>query len=729
MTSKDLCFKLMKEDAKRRIWTIALTALGLLFTILIPTAIKSGEFRDLVEKESVGGSYIRESIISLLRTGGGAVAVLMIGAVLWAVTGFHYLHNSRKVDFYHSIPVKRRQLFLAAYVNGILIPAVIYLVVLLPSVSIALQAGVGMDAIGLIPWQGYVMHMLYYSLLYTTTVAAMMLTSNIVIALLGTAVFCGYGPAVISLTLAYFNSWFHTFTMTERQERSLIRMLWYSSPFGNYLGAVGDFNSGLWYPDRLAGVAVVTVLLAVISYLLYRARPSEAAGRAMAFGRVRMPIKVLLVIPISVAFGMFFYMLRSHLTWLVFGTLCGCALSHCLIEIIYHFDFRRLLANKLHLAGCAGVSLLLVLAGYFDWYGYDSWVPDADQVESSAICLYDREDWVTYGKVDTMPMGRGKIRYYWNYKNRADYCYETMDLTDSSLALEIARRGADSDKMRRKDGDFGAGPRERFMIQFRLKNGKTVQRRYWVPVDEEMTGLICSIHDNEQYRLGAYPIMKQTEEETTAVYVQQFGMEEIKVEDGDEEGLLTAYQEEWKNLSAATREKEFPIGIIRFETADMMQVRKEYEELGAESGGAYYYDLAERCYYPVYPSFSKTLGILEDRGFTFMTLDENTVSKICIEYRTVYDDQAVGYDGEVQVLYEGEIREYEEKEDIRNLLPALCYGNYQNMSGGFYGEDPAYVSSVTVYLEDSDQELLSFYLDRNRLSPEMNEQYGFYRGA
>ena len=143
------------------------------------------------------------------------------------------------------------------------------------------------------------------------------------------------------------------------------------------MGSVGDFNTGLWYINRILTAGLVTVFLAGISYLLYRVRPSEAAGKAMAFKTARAPIKVLLVIPISVAFGMFFYMLRSHLTWLVFGTLCGCVLSHCLIEIIYHFDFRRLFAHKLHLAGCGGVSLVLLLAGYYDWYGYDSWVPDA----------------------------------------------------------------------------------------------------------------------------------------------------------------------------------------------------------------------------------------------------------------------------------------------------------------------------------------------------------------
>ena len=121
MTSKNLCFKLMREDIKRRGWTIALTVLGLLFTTVIPTAIKCGELTDLTVQDSPVIKYMQQSVVKLLKTGSMAAVFLIVASVLWAVSGFHYLHNNKKVDFYHSIPVRRRQLFLAIYVNGILV--------------------------------------------------------------------------------------------------------------------------------------------------------------------------------------------------------------------------------------------------------------------------------------------------------------------------------------------------------------------------------------------------------------------------------------------------------------------------------------------------------------------------------------------------------------------------------------------------------------------------------
>lgn len=724
MTSKNLCFKLMREDVKRRGWTIALTVLGFVFTILIPVAIKCGELTDIADQDSVGRNYIIHSVVNLLKTGNTAAMVLIAASVLWAVSGFHYLHNSKKVDFYHSLPIKRGQLFLAVYLNGILIPAVIYLVSLLVSVAIALQAGVGGNVIGALPIQGYVLHLVYYGLMYTTVTMAMMLTGNVVIALLGTLVFWGYGPGVIALAMGYASSWFHTFTMSAGQEKTWFLALWYSSPFGNYMGSIGDFSGGLWYVHRLAGVFVLTILLALLSYVLYRLRPSEAAGKAMAFPYSQMPVKVLIVIPVSVAFGLFFYLLRSRLTWLVFGTICGCVLCHCLMEIIYHFDFRKLFSNKIHLASCMAVSLLLATAGYFDWYGYDSWVPNASDVESAAIVLRDKDDWVSYGQIASMPRADGGIRYYWSYKSKADYCYENMNLTDISQAVELARLGVGEDERIRKSRDSDRSNKTTCIVQFRMKNGKQVQRRYQLPENEEVTRLCDTVHDSPEFKQGAYPIMKQTADETAVVRIQQYGERvNVDLDEAERTRLLAAYQKEWKELTAKTRMEEFPIGIIQFDTAEAERIRKEYSE-DKENRYTYDYNMSERCYYPIYPSFTETLEILRNAGITFIKLDENTVSRIIMNHYPVYDNDNMDEDGKVDLLYEGEILDCQEKKDIRNLAPALCFRPYYDMGGGYYEMNLDYDTGVEVYFKDSDQ-AASFYLDLNKLSPEMAERYGF----
>ena len=150
MTSKSLCFKLMREDLKRRMWTIALTVLGFVFTLLVPVALKSSAYLDQIREETQWQTRQRmaRQLVGLVGINGLVIAVLVAAAVVWAVSGFRYLHNSRQVDFYHSIPVKRHQLFIASYLNGILIPMAIYLAAHILAVALVLRTGIGSDILG-----------------------------------------------------------------------------------------------------------------------------------------------------------------------------------------------------------------------------------------------------------------------------------------------------------------------------------------------------------------------------------------------------------------------------------------------------------------------------------------------------------------------------------------------------------------------------------------------------
>ena len=65
-----------------------------------------------------------------------------------------------------------------------------------------------------------------------------------------------------------------------------------------------DFSSKPFAP-KIIGAIAVTVVLAIIAYSLYKVRPSEAAGKAMAFKKTETPIKILITIPVAVVFGMF----------------------------------------------------------------------------------------------------------------------------------------------------------------------------------------------------------------------------------------------------------------------------------------------------------------------------------------------------------------------------------------------------------------------------------------
>ena len=720
MTSKSLCFKLMREDLKRRMWTIALTVLGFVFTLLVPVALRSSAYLDRVRE----GWELRErerlirQLVGMVGINGLVIAVLLAVAVVWAMSGFRYLHNSRQVDFYHSVPVKRHQLFLASYLNGILVPMVIYLLAQVLSVALVLRTGIGSEALGNTWWKMTLLNAVYYSMMYTTVVIAMMMTGNLIIALLGTVVFCGYGPGVVSLVMLYKAEWFHTYYETAQQIMAWKQAVNYSSPFANYMFAVADFSYNSLGAWRVTGAVFVTVALALLAYGLYRLRPSEAAGKAMTFKRTESPIKHLIALPVGVVFGMFFYGLRSTVTWTVFGVLCGVALTCCIMEIIYHFDFRKLFANWVHLAACFAISLLLVLAGMYDWYGYDSWLPDAGSVKSAAVVFRYDDGWVTYGDVRIGTDALGREMASWDYLSQDEYGLSHMELSDIYTVMELGKKGVEADKKSRSEGDtqrwtYG----ENCVVEYRLNNGKSAYRQYRIPYDE-LKPLKTAIHDSREYKKGLYPVLEQTGSDTERVFIQQYNQKkEVALKGDDMAHLLAVYQKELEELTMAAREKELPVGTIQFRT------RSLEEGIALNEENRYGYNLEDRCFYPIYPSFVRTIEDLEKAGVTFVKLDETTVTDVRIRY---YWDpekiagesgQAADGSGVLAVTWDKDSDEgctaiYDDEKELARLIPALVFLDYRDMNCYYEMEMPANADTyVTVNVD-----IFSDHQDRERSS-------------
>lgn len=734
MTSKSLCFKLMKEDLKRRVWTIALTALGLTFTLLVPVALKSSSYLDMIRKYADGYQKERaaEELINMVGINGLVIACLLTAAVVWAVSGFRYIHNSRQVDFYHSIPVKRHQLFLASYFNGIGVPMVIYLIIQVLSVALVFRTGIGGRLLGSTWWKIFLVNLIYYSMIYTTMIIAMMMTGNMVVALLGMAVFCSYGPAVMLLAMLYKSFWFHTYYETEAQIMALRRAVKNTSPFANYMFALGDYSSGSLGVRRMAGAVVVTGILAAIAYALYHIRPSEAAGKAMAFKKTESPIKHLIALPVGVVFGIFFYGLRSTVPWAVFGVLCGTGLTCCIMEIIYHFDFRRLFANWVHLAACFAISLLLVLAGMYDWYGYDSWLPDGGSVTSAAVIFHYDDDWVTYGDVEIKNDYAGRKMATWNYESQADYGLEHMNLTDIYTVMEFGKKGVEADKRVRSQKEDVWTSGERCTIEYRLSSGKSVYRQYYIP-SEDMKPLKTAVYDSREYKKGIYPLLEQTSSDVASVWYQQYNRKESLDLTAEETAhLLAVYQKELEELSMAVREKELPIGTIQFRTREL----EEGIAANKENNNNYGYALEDRCYYPVYPSFTRTLEDLEHAGIQLVKLDTETVNDIMILY--YWDpDEVYGQDDEFwNSKWSGDseyshTEVYQKKEDLESLIPALVFKDYYNMNSYYEMKWPdnaeVYVTAdfdVTSTYDDRDGRSAGFQINMNKLSKEEIEKFG-----
>lgn len=688
MTSKKLFFNLMKEDAKQRLWAVALGFLAFFFLLPVRSALFFASYEFLEERNYV---QMTSRLKEWLGFGNGWMAALMIAlSLILGVTGFSYLHSRQRVDFYHGIPVKREKLFWANYCNGILFTGILYAVNLILAVIVASVNGIHAGAIINTALSGFLLFVLHFCLLYSVTVLSMVLTGNVVVGILGTFVLHFIFPCVLAVIQTCFFEFFHT----SYQYKAI-----FANKLADKCSAFILFLSNMRYltkevsagiqAARIFAVLTATAVITLLSLFLYKKRGSEAAGRAMAFAASQAVIRIPIVALSSLFGSLFFWSIRSNLGWAVFGLLCGMLLSHCIIEIIYHFDFRKLFSHWKQMAACGVAAAVIFGCFRYDIFGYDQYIPKESSIESTAIAIYDFNYWVSYGKA--VPKSGGG--YSWEYEDENGYLFSNMKLTDSSVVLALVKKAVERNQNLSYASDSWEEEERRqfcmFSVRYHLKNGRKVYRTYSLPAEEMRTEL-GELYSNPDFLKAVYPVLTQTPEETAWVRVRRgertatVSRDRNGTDKAMTEKLLLAYQQDFAALNAETMEKENPVAAIQFMTQVQAQAEKEREQLQSSWK---YNDVISRGFYPVYPSFHNTLELLKECQVdvdSWNILDE--VKKITFdadqfrEYVYEADEQSL------TITDAGEIRQIMEKaaiEEYSNMNPFYDQGEEQAVFSAF----------------------------------------------
>lgn len=790
MTSGSLFFKLMREDMKRRIWVIALMLLAFFFAMPVKLALlmedaaqnqyyRYNDFVHFIQDGTLSAQEFASKLTELktkvvleqVEFADGLVVLLVItAAVLIGMTGFSYLYNKRKVDFYHSIPVRREFLFGVQYIDGILITAGVYLLVSVVTAVMSVVYGVPLGRIIGVMVRSGLLHLLYFGLLYSTVVLAVMMTGNLVVGVLGTGVFFFFLPGVMALLDAYCRSFFVTIPY-ELWTSPFEHAVYYVSPISAYLGAVGwDMESFGSHVAVVVNTFFAFLALSLLDLQLYRMRPSEAAGKAMAFKKSMAPVRILLVLGGSLAGSMFFWGIMRKNHWAVFGALAAVVLGHCIIEIIYHFDFRKLFSHRLQLGLCAAAGLMLFFSFRYDWYGFDSYMPENDKIASVSMELGADTDWLSGEAVLVEENGREA----WLTHRLPEMIRDDMEITELSPALVLAEEGRKETLEGREDRmeiqtqvysamamvhdsdasavgiiggadgptavftagklgtDEGALEKDQFRtfltITYHLKNGRSVRRRYTLYLSNVMDAY-RELWDQEEYRNKVYYVLDRSPEEYgSAVYREAGVIQAIRKDSQDVSEILLAYQQDLKELTIDTRLKESPVGSLAFinkttydyyaeryddHTAFVLQGdslgRMDSEALGATD------------YWPVYPSFKRTIAALESREILPGTyLKAEDVSEIqCwvslpLSEEEIQNIQAVNpyYHEDGDLLFKG-------REEISLLLDASVIDDEYHMN--ILNREAALGDYINLSMDYDRRH--NFILLQNKLTPELLELF------
>lgn len=630
MTSKSLFFKLMKEDFKTRVWTLAISILIFFFSLIVATAMMISfnlyEGSAYSYKADLALNFI--SYIDVKNPFFGMIFIVL--ALVMAMSGFSYLYSKKKVDMYHSLPVKREVLYFIKIINGILIVLIPFIICEIVA-SLLILANTGEIIVITSALWSIAEWTLLFIMSYFLTVFSIMLTGNMLIGILACGFFSFYFPLISLVLKGYQSTFFDTY---------------YTSGFiiENVLPNMSSFMLmfnifELKWLTRIIIVILASIAFLFINLFLYKKRASEAAGKSVSFNVIKLPIKSMMVIFMSILMYLLGYeVMNDSIGWGLFGLIVSGVITHCVMEIIYNQDFKKIFAKKIELLVLIIISIFIAAAFQFDIFGYDSYIPSASQIKSTAVIsdLLESNSEQYYNKVEISDGYYNDsfvdVDYASDSKIEADLI-KKMDIQNKDAVLELARQGIEAAKYDLElYGNF-----DKVLISYKLKNGRTVGRVYYVDLDQSTSGL-SNVYADESYKKSSYPILSENPENIVSVDFNGIMDNDTHIVFHDDElkkKFVETYKKELMNLDYETKLKSYPFASIRFNNDFMEGALRKYAgfnytidsttAVNSKWENVYANSLESVGFYPIYPEFKETLALLKE-------MDVEVIYKFPAEY-------------------------------------------------------------------------------------------------
>lgn len=371
---------------RRRLWISVLLCVAVFLFGLPLSAVFNFEYAADQWEKCADLPQVREIISCSLNqifevTYAGTAIPLMLSAFVVGMIFFGFLHSRRRVDFFHSLPMNRTQLFCTQYAAGAASVLLPYLLNLLLTVVIALLMGLG-EALHLPTiLSGLGLNILLFLCVYSLVVFATILTGHLVVNILMSLYLLTLAPAAVVLFYflrqTFYPTWFSLLDWT--------KIACYGSPIFRWGVAVADAQYA-FTPLSALLLGLAAVVLTLLALYFYKKRPAESAGKALAFSWLRPLIKYPVAVLGMTGVGLIFYEVSGKsIGWFVLGAvLCGLICCQGL-EILYRFDFSCVRRRLLPACGLIALFCGVCLCGFFDVTGYNTYIPAEDEISSIHI--------------------------------------------------------------------------------------------------------------------------------------------------------------------------------------------------------------------------------------------------------------------------------------------------------------------------------------------------------
>lgn len=406
---------LFNFTAKQFWTTILLFTIILFFVLPVPILMMVSE-RSIIDaddllrlKQDISEDWA-ESIRYII------VVLMSVFGVVVSCSRFKYLKNKVSIDFYHSLPVKRGQLFLTQLGVSALSLAIPYIFNILFTLIVIASNGLITETLIV-----NVLIMSADAFVYTTFFFALctlvgMVSGLTAVQLTLTVVAVFIIPAVYITILAFINIFNENMWFTFYADPALFEKL---SPALRFV-----FEAEPLHVFEAITLLLVSVLIFGAAYAIYMHRKSERAGTPVVFAPLGEVIKYVLVFLGTMLGGLLFYYIMDSFFWTVFGMICGMVLVFMLVNTILNKTARAMFKGWKGLCifgAAAAVAFTMLMTNAFGInsnipkpentsrvvVNFDSAVSDMEFTDKEVIkalhTVYTDSDWTEFdGRYDSV---------------------------------------------------------------------------------------------------------------------------------------------------------------------------------------------------------------------------------------------------------------------------------------------------------------------------------------
>lgn len=407
MTSKISSFKIAIEDIRHRVWMLALSCLGSFLALPVSFLLCNRDYlssASYYENYGLLGEHLYHDYTNFIFRHSVLLqaVVLFAGAFIVGICSFRHLYSRRMADLYHALPVKRERFFLIYWLDGVLI----YLVPLL--IGNLLTLGIMLVNLAHTGSTAYFGSLLASSLLQIGILLTAYLTvyhfclvcvgfsGNAFNALCSICLLGSSAAALYAFVYELCDSFFRHFMDLPL---TLWDIAWASPLVSAFLtvsipdSAADYFIAGDFVPDQgkllflFVSVTLVWIVNLLLALLLYVKRPSELAERGVRSPLIQHPARILAAVLGGLSGAFIFYGMldRDAVGWHLFGLILGGVFAFGVMDIILNMNFRAFFSHKWEMLATLLVSCLLFLSFSYDWFGYDTRIPDKEDIVSASF--------------------------------------------------------------------------------------------------------------------------------------------------------------------------------------------------------------------------------------------------------------------------------------------------------------------------------------------------------